>query len=136
MTSTCWSTSTQTLKVTRIGSHVSVESDGTARSRRWWLSHLSGNSLMRGRTMPPLGANPQCFNEPSRVPVYRSFTNSVADTKPGIDETRKRLGLRQSSAAIACPAFGMEKRQRTAAVQDLAEFRRLQHAATVLVKLL
>src|SRR5262245_45913513 len=43
MTSTCWSTSTQTLKVTRIGSHVSGESDGTARSRRWWLSHLSGD---------------------------------------------------------------------------------------------
>src|SRR5262245_25362248 len=34
----------------------------------------------------PLGANPQCFNEPGRVPVYRSFTNSVADTKPGTDE--------------------------------------------------
>src|SRR5262245_43051777 len=45
MTSTCWSTSTQTLKVTRIGSHVSGESDGMARSLRWSLSHLSGDSL-------------------------------------------------------------------------------------------
>src|SRR5712672_1948207 len=45
MTSTCWNTPTQTLKVTRIGSHVSGESDGTARSRRWWLSHLRGDSL-------------------------------------------------------------------------------------------